>query len=61
MYINDKYVVDVIMSVIMTSNKVIETPQDYEYEYEDMHGIRLSELRSILNDMLGGKTNENNI
>lgn len=60
MYINDKYVVDVIMSVIMASDKVIETPQDYEYEYEEMHGIRLSELRSILNDILGGKTNENN-
>jgi hypothetical protein len=50
-YINDKYSVDVIMSIINNSVNLIYTPNDYSSEYEDLHGITLSDLRVILEDL----------
>lgn len=57
MYINDKYMVDLIMSVIINSDSVIDTPKDYcvSYEYEETHCITLEDLRNILTDILKGK------
>lgn len=52
MYINDKYSADIIMTIVNNSGEIINLPQtDYCHEYEDTHGITLTDLRDILEDI----------
>lgn len=57
MYINDKYNVDVIMSIVSSSDAIFDTPHDYcvDYNYEETHSITLEDLRDILTDLFKKK------
>lgn len=56
MYINDEFVVEVIMSILCNSECIFATPNDYcvNYTYEETHSITLEDLRKSLNDIIGG-------
>lgn len=56
MYINDEFVVEVIMSILCNSECIFDTPKDYcvDYTYEETHSITLEDLRKSLNDIIGG-------
>lgn len=56
MYINDKYAVDCIISMLSNNGNIFHTPDDYcvNYSYEETRSITLEDLRAALNDIIGG-------